>query len=125
VEVFDLATAQSHYITWGRTTAEKTHPLLKKRCPLLLRIPWNVLTNSLLNIGHGADPHRKLPLATPVLLLRARFAGVALQLVYSIVGCVFVAGLFTESLPSNGSTCHNILLHKVVSYIFTRARKTY
>jgi hypothetical protein len=28
--------------------------------------------------------------------------------VYSIVGCVFVVGLFTESFPSNGSTCHNM-----------------
>jgi hypothetical protein len=34
------------------------------------------------------------------------YCGRCLAMGYSVVGCVFVAGLFTESFPSNGSTCH-------------------
>jgi hypothetical protein len=46
----------------------------------------------------------------PVLLC-AYVVGVAWKCVYCIVGCVFVLGLFTESLRSNGSTCHNSMKH--------------
>jgi hypothetical protein len=49
----------SGYIVSGRTTAQKTHPLLGSGRPLLLFTLWNVCTESLLNNGHGADPHRK------------------------------------------------------------------
>jgi hypothetical protein len=37
--------------------------------------------------------------------------------VYSIVGCVFVVRLFTESLPSNGSVRHNMLKSEVYYYL--------
>jgi hypothetical protein len=54
------------------------------------------------------EPTQKTPLATSILFLRACIAGVTYKCVYSVVGCVFVVGLFTESCPSNGSTCYNM-----------------
>jgi hypothetical protein len=57
-----------HYQTWvsgyncialGRTIVQKTRPLPINGRSLLLRILWNVFTESLLSNGHGADPHRK------------------------------------------------------------------
>jgi hypothetical protein len=49
----------SRYIASGRTTAQKTSPLPSNGRPLLLRIRWNVFTQSLLSNGHAAGQHRK------------------------------------------------------------------
>jgi hypothetical protein len=51
------------------------------------------------------NPHRKHLLRHRfyccVCVLRALFRNGS-----TLVGCIFVAGLFTESFPSNGSICH-------------------
>jgi hypothetical protein len=69
----------SHYMALGWTTAQKTHPL-----------PSNGYMRS----------HRERPV-----LLWACIAGIVYKWVCS-VGCIFVAGLFTELFPSNGFPCH-------------------
>jgi hypothetical protein len=55
----------------------ETRPLRRNGCPLLLRIRWNLLTESLLSNGYIREPTWKTPLATHVLLLHACIAGVA------------------------------------------------
>jgi hypothetical protein len=63
------------------------------------------------------DPALKTLLATSVLLLRACIADVAEKWAHSIIGCVFVAGLFTESFPNNGSTCHFIVVYELLTVL--------
>jgi hypothetical protein len=80
----DLSNCQlllaSRYIDSGRTTAQEIHPLSSN--------------------GY-AKPHRNAGFIV---------ACIAYKWIYSIVGCVIIAGLFTESLPSNGSTSHNAFI---------------
>jgi hypothetical protein len=42
----------SRYTASGWTTAQQIHPLPSSGCPLLLRIRWNMLTESLLGNGY-------------------------------------------------------------------------
>jgi hypothetical protein len=85
----------SHYMDSGRTTAQKTHPS-----------PSNgYMRTHIENTSYDTGS------------IVACITGVAWKWVYSIVGCVFVAGLFTEAFPSNGSTCHNIKHGRYISYL--------
>jgi hypothetical protein len=75
----------SRYIVSGRTTSQK------HICCLAM---------------DTCETAQKTALATPLLLLCACIVGFIQKRVYSLAGWIFVAGLFTESFPSNGSTYH-------------------
>jgi hypothetical protein len=77
----------SRYVALGRTT-QKIHPLAINGCPLLLRIRWIVLTESLFSNGHCADPHIKQ------LLQRLCYCCVSLLYCWFRIRCMLVCREF-------------------------------
>jgi hypothetical protein len=86
-------------------------PLVSDSCqlpsdgrPLLLRIYWNMFTESLLSNGYGANQSRKH------LLQHLSYCCMSVLQALPSNGStlLLVAGMFTELLPSNGYMRHNI-----------------
>jgi hypothetical protein len=98
----------SGYIASGRTTAQKTRPLPSNGRTLLLRIRWNVFTESLLSNGHDADPHRNTSCNT-CSIVACVYCGHCLAMGLLYCWLRTCCGLVTESLPRNGYLCHSIL----------------